>query len=570
MDFYKTITSFCNSITLNVSYENKGCFNHITDATATPIRWASGRGKYSIENNNLVKHQLSDKKWKRICYRTGGVVLIIFGTITILPILTTLSAKLITTCCCNDKASKLYQQYKNTIKNDSIIKNAPFISSENLIIPKKEDPKPLYTPSHSESSSSLEGLIIPKEENPKPLYTPSPSESSSSLEDLIIPKKEDQKPLYTPSPSESLSSSSNHIQQVRPHDRSQKGEGDITDPIILRQKIASTKQKIFAKQKPISPTLKLEAEDFHSRSIDPIEGFFASDRGKKIASSQGKGEMNEGLSAGWYSTVGGRPRNEDTHLLQTMHYTANDNSQLSFDLAAVFDGHGGDAYSKYVEKEFERVFLDNLRSLDRSDTISNFWNDQDQKDLAIRNALKKSFCQLHYEGPVNGTSGTTACVNLIHDGYIYTANAGDARTVYRNENKDISPLSWDHTPEACERGVTARGAHVIMSRVNGILAVARAIGDTHIAGLTPRPSFMITEAKGGYLINACDGFWDVCTNESAFKVIDDYLEKYPNATCEDLAAHLAQRAFFVGSADNITVIVVKFNPLNMPKNANKI
>lgn len=60
---------------------------------ATPLRWASGKGKIHFQAGAFKKTRLSDAQWKRVVYRTMGIALVIFGTITIVPLVTTLLVK---------------------------------------------------------------------------------------------------------------------------------------------------------------------------------------------------------------------------------------------------------------------------------------------------------------------------------------------------------------------------------------------------------------------------------------------------------------------------------------------
>jgi len=75
-------------------------------------------------------------------------------------------------------------------------------------------------------------------------------------------------------------------------------------------------------------------------------------------------------------------------------------------------------------------------------------------------------------------AGCTANVVLIADGVCYCANAGDARSVLSEKGKAVD-LSKDHKPDLpAERSrVLAAGHHVEDGRVDGIIAISRAIGD---------------------------------------------------------------------------------------------
>ena len=75
-------------------------------------------------------------------------------------------------------------------------------------------------------------------------------------------------------------------------------------------------------------------------------------------------------------------------------------------------------------------------------------------------------------------AGTTAVSILIKDGKLYCANAGDSRAI-GSRNGSLVTLSNDHkpnNPEEMERIYNA-GGWVEFNRVNGNLALSRALGD---------------------------------------------------------------------------------------------
>lgn len=75
-------------------------------------------------------------------------------------------------------------------------------------------------------------------------------------------------------------------------------------------------------------------------------------------------------------------------------------------------------------------------------------------------------------------AGTTAITVLVKDNKLYCANAGDSRAV-ACRNGQLVALSSDHkpnNPEEMERIYNA-GGWVEFNRVNGNLALSRALGD---------------------------------------------------------------------------------------------
>lgn len=155
-------------------------------------------------------------------------------------------------------------------------------------------------------------------------------------------------------------------------------------------------------------------------------------------------------------------------------------------------------------------------------------------------------------------SGTTACCVLITPDWFVCANAGDSRSIYSKESNRAVPLSFDHKPDSEEeqRRIRAAGGYVAGGRVEGDLAVSRGLGDfrfkhlptvmaqmnvtsdlstppststTNSTTTTPTPSMQPGQQKVSpipdillqtrneehdeFLIVACDGIWDVRSNQ---------------------------------------------------------
>lgn len=75
-------------------------------------------------------------------------------------------------------------------------------------------------------------------------------------------------------------------------------------------------------------------------------------------------------------------------------------------------------------------------------------------------------------------AGSTAVVVLIKNNRLYCANAGDSRAV-ACINGEVEVLSLDHKPnnEAETKRIYEGGGWVEFNRVNGNLALSRALGD---------------------------------------------------------------------------------------------
>ena len=75
-------------------------------------------------------------------------------------------------------------------------------------------------------------------------------------------------------------------------------------------------------------------------------------------------------------------------------------------------------------------------------------------------------------------SGSTSVMTLITPSHLICANTGDSRAVLCREGKAIE-LSHDHKPynQGEKERIEAAGSTVKFNRVNGDLAVSRALGD---------------------------------------------------------------------------------------------
>lgn len=123
-------------------------------------------------------------------------------------------------------------------------------------------------------------------------------------------------------------------------------------------------------------------------------------------------------------------------------------------------------------------------------------------------------------------SGSTAAVVMISPRYIYFINCGDSRTLlcrdgqvvfYTEDHKPINPREKERIQNA--------GGSVTLQRINGSLAVSRALGDFDFKEVTwrpqteqlvsPEPEVYELERTPGdeFLILACDGVWDAISNE---------------------------------------------------------
>ncbi|KXJ92082.1 protein phosphatase PTC2 [Microdochium bolleyi] len=237
-------------------------------------------------------------------------------------------------------------------------------------------------------------------------------------------------------------------------------------------------------------------------------------------------------------------------------------SRLSF--FGVYDGHGGDKVAQFSGANIFEI-------LKKQDTFKSGNYEQALKDcfLATDRAI---LSDPKYEEEV---SGCTACVGLINGEKIFIANAGDSRSVLGVKGR-AKPLSFDHKPqnEGEKARITAAGGFVDFGRVNGNLALSRAIGDFEFkksAELAPEqqivtayPDVVMHELSDDdeFLVVACDGIWDCQSSQAVVEFVRRGIaaKQDLDKICENMMDNcLASNSETGGvGCDNMTMIVIGF------------
>lgn len=162
--------------------------------------------------------------------------------------------------------------------------------------------------------------------------------------------------------------------------------------------------------------------------------------------------------------------------------------------------------------------------------------------------------------------GTTATVVTLIGDTLSVAHVGDSRAVLGRANGEVIRLCEDHRPgreDEQERIVSAGGLVVCVSgtcRVNGVLAVSRAIGDVDLKKYViaePDIASMNLQGDEEYMILGSDGLWDVVSDEESVQLVRDAVNARGCAASEEhLSKMLVQEAWDRGSNDDVSVIVV--------------
>ncbi|CAF3432550.1 unnamed protein product [Rotaria socialis] len=164
-------------------------------------------------------------------------------------------------------------------------------------------------------------------------------------------------------------------------------------------------------------------------------------------------------------------------------------------------------------------------------------NLQEFKQGNIETAIRKGFIEFDKEMALDeeireDLAGTTAICVIIKDDKLYCGNVGDSRAI-ASVNGNVEILSIDHKPnnEDERKRITAAGGWVEFNRVNGNLALSRALGDFVFKQnpdkkpeeqvVTAAPDVMLKTINEGweFVLLACDGIWDVLSNEEVLKFV---------------------------------------------------
>ncbi|XP_029081159.1 integrin-linked kinase-associated serine/threonine phosphatase 2C isoform X2 [Monodon monoceros] len=241
---------------------------------------------------------------------------------------------------------------------------------------------------------------------------------------------------------------------------------------------------------------------------------------------------------------------------------------------AVFDGHGGIRASKFAAQNLHQNLI---RKFPKGDVIS--------VEKTVKRCLLDTFKHTDEEFLKQASSqkpawkdGSTATCVLAVDNILYIANLGDSRAIlcrYNEESQKHAALSLskEHNPTQYEERMRIQkaGGNVRDGRVLGVLEVSRSIGDGQYkrCGVTSVPDIRRCQLTPNdrFILLACDGLFKVFNPEEAVNFILSCLEDEKiqsregkpavDARYEAACNRLANKAVQRGSADNVTVMVVR-------------
>ncbi|KAJ5527419.1 hypothetical protein N7513_011578 [Penicillium frequentans] len=158
--------------------------------------------------------------------------------------------------------------------------------------------------------------------------------------------------------------------------------------------------------------------------------------------------------------------------------------------------------------------------------------------------------------------------NAVRQRVLYTANVGDARIVLCRNGKALR-LSYDHKGSDENEGkrIANAGGLILNNRVNGVLAVTRALGDAYLKDLVTGHPYttetVIQPDADEFIILACDGLWDVCTDQEAVDLIRNIQD------AQRASKILVEHALARFSTDNLSCMVIRLDSSRVKDIVNK-
>jgi len=246
---------------------------------------------------------------------------------------------------------------------------------------------------------------------------------------------------------------------------------------------------------------------------------------------------------------------EDMHVIdvniippqELVPYTAKDNTAYF----GVYDGHGGRGAAEIAAERLHRHIQQEFGS--------------NAIEGALTQAFLKTDSEMKGKPPFLECGTTVVCALLLPNAKLgrslYVANAGDARAVMGRVDSTGAMtalrLSKDHKPDTPEENlrVARAGGWVLRGRLEGNLGVSRALGDFNYKerGLSAEPFIFSSELDDShhFIILACDGLWDVVSDEEAVACCDGL------GSSELMAQSLLDLALARKTTDNVTVMVIR-------------
>ena len=238
----------------------------------------------------------------------------------------------------------------------------------------------------------------------------------------------------------------------------------------------------------------------------------------------------------------------------------NDKNQMLFE---IFDGHGGDEISTYLQNNLAKIYKQNLL-LNKGNII-----------LSLKNAFHDADDEMRDQLNIEGLGSTGTLVHIVKNNFsdelvVYSANVGDSR-VSLISPEHIIRLSYDHrtSDEKEKKRILESGMDIIDDRICGTLMLTRIFGNYEYKEENEEKNSDINNNKGlicepfiskinidsnienQFLIIASDGIWDILTEEDIQKIIQKYQDT------QKICSIIIKKCLENEAWDNMSVFAVK-------------
>lgn len=238
---------------------------------------------------------------------------------------------------------------------------------------------------------------------------------------------------------------------------------------------------------------------------------------------------------------------------------------------AIFDGHAGGRVSALCAEKLLESIITNDDFCGKCENGKE--PTRDEVEVGIRTGFLRLDEQLRLLPEViagEDKSGSTAICALISPQHIFLGNCGDSRGIMSRSGR-VELSTFDHKPTNPieKERIQNAGGSVMIQRVNGSLAVSRALGDFEYKNVpdrgpceqlvSPEPEVFIGERNretDEFLILACDGIWDVMTNEELCDFVRDRMQITDDL--EAICNCVVDTCLSKGSRDNMSIVIAAF------------
>ncbi|KAH6925347.1 hypothetical protein HPB50_003888 [Hyalomma asiaticum] len=289
-----------------------------------------------------------------------------------------------------------------------------------------------------------------------------------------------------------------------------------------------------------------------------------------------EGGQGNGLRYALASMQGWRVEMEDAHCAMVGLPCGLD--RWSF--FAVFDGHAGARVSAHCAQNLLDAIIQTdefAQTVAATSDIGEVPEGGEELAERVATGIRRGFLCLDDQmralpevASGEDKSGSTAVCALVSPSHVYFANCGDSRALLCR-NGQPAFTTRDHKPinPGEKERIQRAGGSVMIQRVNGSLAVSRALGDfeyKQVAGrgpceqlVSPEPEVTVQArdpTSDEFLVLACDGIWDVMSNEELCQFVHHQLCISHNL--EELCAAVIDICLYRGSKDNMSIVLVLF------------